>query len=448
MKRRQRYGDITIHSKAYVGGVLRGKYPHQREPFLRYAGRRARLGIRRFFAALAAPFLLLAGLLGGLLLKLTGPKRHMAARGFSYSPLYTPPPKIDDDAVARRDKRRRLELPLVVSACVIAPVAAFLIAFALMPKPPEAREVYLYDNGVTTAFRTESSTVGEFLQGVTRIASADIVLGGAAAPIEPGMVISVKRAFPVTVTSRQKTKVLDMAGGTVEDALDALSIAVRAGDIITPSPETKLMPGMQIEHIAVEVLHETEIVKLPFKKEVKKDATLVKGKTKLKTEGKSGSKEVATRIELRDGAEFSREVVSETVLSKPVNQVMLEGTAAPPAPAKKPAPLRNDTRSSNKKGLPKKSQIKKEIVIEATAYTHTGNPTAMGTMPKVGTVAVNPKLIPYGTKLYIEGYGYGVAEDTGGFVYSNDKPAIDLFMETVKECINWGRKSVKVYILK
>jgi 3D (Asp-Asp-Asp) domain-containing protein len=202
---------------------------------------------------------------------------------------------------------------------------------------------------------------------------------------------------------------------------------------------------MKISHIEVEVTTDTETVRIPFKKETQEDSSLVKGITKLKTEGQSGEKEIRSRVTLHDGVEVEREVIGETVVKEPVNQVMLEGTASERIKTKKLITLRNDDRSQ--RAAPKKSQIKDTMVIEATAYTHTGDVTATGTKPKVGTVAVDPDLIPYGTKLYIEGYGYGRAEDTGAFRHRS-KPQIDLFMDTVKECVNWGRKDVTIYILK
>lgn len=103
------------------------------------------------------------------------------------------------------------------------------------------------------------------------------------------------------------------------------------------------------------------------------------------------------------------------------------------------------------------------IQLEATAYCSCyeccgkwpGNKwygiTATGTRAKIGTIAVDPKVIPLGTKVYIEGlngaknYGYAVAEDTGGAIKGN---IIDLYFDTHKETINWGRQQVKVYILK
>jgi 3D (Asp-Asp-Asp) domain-containing protein len=87
----------------------------------------------------------------------------------------------------------------------------------------------------------------------------------------------------------------------------------------------------------------------------------------------------------------------------------------------------------------------KTMMAETTGYTHTGNRTATGTWPKRGTLAVDPRVIPLGTRIYIPGYGVGVAEDTGGAVKGN---VIDLFFETRDEAIRWGRRNVTVYILK
>jgi len=101
--------------------------------------------------------------------------------------------------------------------------------------------------------------------------------------------------------------------------------------------------------------------------------------------------------------------------------------------------------------------------LEATAYCacyeccgkYPGNKwygiTATGTRAKVGTIAVDPRVIPLGTKVYVEGlygaknYGYATAEDTGGAIKGQ---IIDLYFDTHRETINWGRQQVKVYILK
>lgn len=84
-------------------------------------------------------------------------------------------------------------------------------------------------------------------------------------------------------------------------------------------------------------------------------------------------------------------------------------------------------------------------IFEATAYTWTGNRTASGTWPAVGTVAVDPKVIPLGSRLYIEGYGEAVAEDTGGLVKGN---IIDIYLPTEDQCRQWGRRQVEVRVLE
>lgn len=90
-------------------------------------------------------------------------------------------------------------------------------------------------------------------------------------------------------------------------------------------------------------------------------------------------------------------------------------------------------------------------VYEATAYCLDGI-TSTGVKPKVGvTVAVDPKVIPYGTKIHIirsdtgEDLGYRIAQDCGGAIKGK---RLDIYMTTEKECRNWGRRKVEVYIVE
>ncbi len=91
--------------------------------------------------------------------------------------------------------------------------------------------------------------------------------------------------------------------------------------------------------------------------------------------------------------------------------------------------------------------------LRATAYTHTGNKMSTGKYPKPGYVAVDPKEIPYGTKMYIVSadgqyiYGYAIAADTGGFIYGT-RADIDLFLDTEAQCEVFGRRDVIVYFIK
>lgn len=87
--------------------------------------------------------------------------------------------------------------------------------------------------------------------------------------------------------------------------------------------------------------------------------------------------------------------------------------------------------------------------FEATAYTDDVESqgkwvgqTATGRKPQVGVIAVDPKVIPLETELYVEGYGYCVAGDVGGAIKGD---RLDLFMDTRDECYTWGRKDVRVW---
>ena len=92
------------------------------------------------------------------------------------------------------------------------------------------------------------------------------------------------------------------------------------------------------------------------------------------------------------------------------------------------------------------------ITGHATAYT-ADSITSTGTVPVQGTVAVNPRQIPYGTRMWITSadgryvYGLAVAEDTGGFIYFRNGATVDLFMHSEADCVNWGWRSAKIYIL-
>ena len=86
----------------------------------------------------------------------------------------------------------------------------------------------------------------------------------------------------------------------------------------------------------------------------------------------------------------------------------------------------------------------RSFTVVATAYTHTGNATFTGIMPYVGVIAVDPNVIPLGTRVYVEGYGEAIAADTGGLIKGHK---IDLFMNSEQECEEWGIQPRRIYIL-
>ncbi|WP_054747660.1 3D domain-containing protein [Veillonella rogosae] len=97
-------------------------------------------------------------------------------------------------------------------------------------------------------------------------------------------------------------------------------------------------------------------------------------------------------------------------------------------------------------GVPNK--YSRVLTMQASAYSSqdpgNGNYTATGSRLKKGIVSVDPRLIPLGTRLYVEGYGYAVADDVGGAIKGH---RIDLAYDSRSEALQFGRQTVKVYVL-
>ena len=96
------------------------------------------------------------------------------------------------------------------------------------------------------------------------------------------------------------------------------------------------------------------------------------------------------------------------------------------------------------------AKAKRVFTVRSTAYTSDPrenggwNVTAIGTKIRRGVIAVDPRVIPLRTRVYVEGYGFATAEDTGGAIKGNK---IDVVMDTKAQSRNWGVRNVKIYIL-
>lgn len=282
------------------------------------------------------------------------------------------------------------------------------------------------------------------------IASAGVVLGDGDEYEENNGEISVNRAFDVQVTVDGSTTVLRMTGGTVGDALKLLGVKVDEDDTVSVKDDQKVSDGMNItvERVAFEEYTKTEAV--AYETTIKYTNTLPKNKTLVHTKGKKGVKTYVYRDRYVDGELVETVLVSEAVTEKPVTEVILKGTVVGTPMSEAPFEIELD-----EAGQP--LHYKKVYTGLATAYTNEGgilsDKTASGMKAQVGVIAVDPKLIPYGTKLYVVApngsyvYGYAVAGDTGNRVRKGVTVA-DLFMNTVAECYQFGKRTVNVYILE
>lgn len=269
------------------------------------------------------------------------------------------------------------------------------------------------------------------------------------------MVIEVSRAFGVTITADGKTKSYNVSEGTVADALEKAGITLGEDDEINVKLDKKVKEGMKIRIKRVEYETRKETEKLSYSVKTVKDSSMYTDQTKVVKEGKSGVKVVTYKDKYVDGELVRSEVVKTKVKSEAVDKVIKKGTKSRPVVkvnGKKTISefsLPSDVKL-DKNGRP--TNYKKLITGKATAYC-SGTTCSTGVKVKPGYVAVNPKQIPYGTKMYIVSsdgkyvYGYAIAADTGGFAYNGSGTVVDLYMRTYSECVNFGRRNVEIYIL-
>lgn len=167
------------------------------------------------------------------------------------------------------------------------------------------------------------------------------------------------------------------------------------------------------------------------------------GEKKVVQTGQTGLQTDTYLVTYRDGEYYSEELLDSEV-TEPVTEIVAVGTITVAEDNDDAENSENESTASNQVA-PNGMSYSKVITCKATAYHEPeGSLTKSGTLSRVGAIAVDPSVIPLGTKLYVEGYGYCVAEDTGGLIKGN---RIDVYFNSEDECITWGVKNVTVYIL-
>lgn len=230
--------------------------------------------------------------------------------------------------------------------------------------------------------------------------------------------------------------------GTVADAVAKAHVTLRKADIVTPSLNSAVGQRKKIvvTRIDTEEVTSQNFIEYPVQR--KPDIKLAPGQKRVIQYGRYGLSKSYIQITYENGKEVKRESLRSEVIRQPEPMVVAYGPNLVASRGKtRPAAQGGAIRNTNLKPV----QNGKVLNVVSTAYTHTGHRTATGIYPREGVVAVDPRVIPLGTKMYVENYGYAVAADTGGVIKGNK---IDVFFDTYNQAINWGRRSVKVYILE
>lgn len=247
--------------------------------------------------------------------------------------------------------------------------------------------------------------------------------------LQDGSSLTVLRAFPVIVHINGNTKTVMTVQTDVHALADELGYLpphyIPVGDVTT-----KLHGGSEvtIEKITSRAVKEYERTTNP-QEQREEDNTLAAGTESVVQEGTGGVEKVKEEILYANGKEISRVIVEKKQVSPGTPRVVKVGT------------------NTDVPVTPNISNARM-LIMEASAYLPTDGDgrgiTASGIYAVRGGVAVDPNVIPLGTRLYIPGYGEAIAADTGGAINGN---RIDLLMDSYAECMAFGRQTVQVYIL-
>lgn len=306
--------------------------------------------------------------------------------------------------------------------------------------------VELIADGAVQSYLTPEKTVRAFFKAEdVTLYEKDKVSVDLDAQIVSGMSMRIDRAVAVELTADGETVTYLTPEKTVREFLEAEKIPFNEKDKFSVALEDRILSGlkMSIVRVTSEVVEETQSI--AFGVQEKKESTMFKGKTVVKQEGVKGEKKITKEITYEDGVEVASVELSEEVIKEPVDKIVAVGTKVVQTVKK---PSTSSIVASRGGAIPSSLSYSKAFTVEATAYALDGI-TATGTVPRRveggwSTIAVDPRVIPYGTKVYVENYGYAIAEDTGGAIKGN---RVDLYMNSVSAALNWGRRNVTIYIL-
>ncbi|ENH96118.1 hypothetical protein J416_12582 [Gracilibacillus halophilus YIM-C55.5] len=298
-------------------------------------------------------------------------------------------------------------------------------------------------DGNKDTYHTTAETVGEFLtEEDINVKEQDQLSHAQDTQITDGFALKMNKAFQVTIQDADDKNKSWVTGGTVNDVLEANDVTLDENDKVQPKLSEEVDAETTITVTRVEKVTDVVEEEIDYSVVSRNDDSLEKGKESVIKNGETGIKEKEYEVTLENGEEVSRELIEEEVVKESENKVVAVGTKQP-----QPVQMSSEQRNSDSSN----GDAAKTLYMEATAYnwdcpTCDGRgKTATGYDLKAnpnGVVSVDPSVIPLGTKVWVEGYGYAVARDTGGHINGN---RIDIHMSK-SQAQSFGRKTVKVKV--
>lgn len=243
--------------------------------------------------------------------------------------------------------------------------------------------------------------------------------------IKDGETITIKKSVKTQAEIIGKNEEFYLIPGTVEENLEFNKVPFDKDDMAAPKKDVEVAANTKIVFKEVHFSEEEKQEKVAAKNVVMLDPSLYSGKV-AKTEGHDGEGVFTYRTTYVNGVATRTDKEVKEWITEPVDHALRLGTSL-----------------TGHKGT---YTVSRTFIANTTAYyMGEGARGASGGRCVYGTCAVDPRVFPYGTVLFVEGYGIAIANDCGGAVKGN---ILDLWMHSYRESVNWGRRHVKAYVLK
>ena len=317
-----------------------------------------------------------------------------------------------------------------------------------------AKAVYIIDDGKTRTTVESSSYAPSDVIEKAGIEVSDIDQITTERNGNGTVEIRITRSQEVAINYMGSTLHVRAYEETVGDLLERMNITLSDKDEVSINLSNYTRDGMVIDVTKYTYGTVEAVEPITYTTERVANGAMTKGKESVKQEGRDGSALITYSVTYKNGEEVEREPISSEVITAATPEIVEYGTKS--ASISSSDRISSDSRNSDGSGVLTFQSgdtltYSKVITASATAYTaKAGAHTASGRVVSVGCVAVDPKVIPLGSKLYITTtngkivYGMAVAADTGGAIKGNK---VDLFYNTYNECVQFGRRNCTVYVL-
>ncbi|EAF3113427.1 DUF348 domain-containing protein [Listeria monocytogenes] len=311
-----------------------------------------------------------------------------------------------------------------------------------------ARQITINDNGTKKDVWSTKANVADLLKDENITTCPQDVLNVALdTKLKNGLEVNINRAIQLSLQNGAKKDTVWTTKTKVSDLLAEKNIKLDQDDRVSPAKDSNLKEKMTVEVTYVNSKAEKKNEQVKFETVYKEDDSLNKGVEKVVQEGKNGKKVVEYKVTFENGKEKKRDVIKENVTSNKTDKVVVRGTKEKVVATPVSNVSTSSATSSSSSSASSTPSGGKTYKMESTAYSG-GGTTAYGinlsANPGLKVIAVDPRIIPLGSKVWVEGYGEAIAGDTGGAIKGN---IVDVYFPNESQCYSWGRRMVTVKVL-